>query len=398
MEQLNNNAALAMFQAVVQTQAQTAKTDKSDSDSSFQKLMDKAASSRSDRQVEEQPKTQAAAKKTEKEPVQKDEDVLTRVKKLLEQGYVVIQPNIGCCDMETGQFYEAGEYLSIWKGEYTAIIPITDLDEGQMQQLQQMLDGAGQVIDVSDPEADAMLEATAPGADNSPAKLLEQLVPGVEVPVETVVQTEQTVETTAVVERDLSEAVVKSVEEPQAEDEDGVKVEITGAEQAPQRIFHDVKAAPVKVGEVYDAPKAEESNVARQVDAGLAQALERGDSMVRIQLTPENLGSVTVEITRSAEGMIRVALSAHSSETRGLLERHAGELQGMIANRTQQSVEVEVQRQQESQQSQQQNYDGHNGHAQDGQQRRQHRHEQANSQDFIQQLRLGLIPMDGDGV
>ena len=117
-----------------------------------------------------------------------------------------------------------------------------------------------------------------------------------------------------------------------------------------------------------------------------------------IQLNPENLGSVTVEITRSAEGLIRVALSAHSGETRGLLERHAGELQGMIANRTQQDVEVNVQHSQEGQQGQnQQNpYDGRNGSGQGGQEeRRQPRREQSgDSRDFMQQLRLGLIPGD----
>ena len=114
--------------------------------------------------------------------------------------------------------------------------------------------------------------------------------------------------------------------------------------------------------------------MARQIDTQLAQALEKGESMVRIQLTPEHLGSVTVEISQSADGILRVALSAHSAETRGLLERHAGDLQGMLSSRGQE-VQVDVQRQQESQQGQnqqhQQNYDGHNGHAQDGQERRQ---------------------------
>ena len=74
------------------------------------------------------------------------------------------------------------------------------------------------------------------------------------------------------------------------------------------------------------------------------------------------------------------------------------ELQGLVSSRTQQSVEVDVQRGQENQQSQnqQRSYDGHNGHAQDGQQERRQRREHTASQDFIQQLRLGLIPTDGE--
>ena len=67
----------------------------------------------------------------------------------------------------------------------------------------------------------------------------------------------------------------------------------------------------------------------------------------------------------------------------------------MLSSRGQE-VQVDVQRQQESQQGQnqqhQQNYDGHNGHAQDGQERRQQRREHTGPQDFMQQLRLGLIP------
>lgn len=181
---------------------------------------------------------------------------------------------------------------------------------------------------------------------------------------------------------------------PQGE-EDDAQVELLDTQQGPRQLFRDVEAAPVKVGEAYDVQETQEPDVARQIDTQLAQALEKGESMVRIQLTPEHLGSVTVEISQSADGILRVALSAHSAETRGLLERHAGDLQGMLSSRGQE-VQVDVQRQQESQQGQnqqhQQNYDGHNGHAQDGQERRQQRREHTSPQDFMQQLRLGLIP------
>ena len=178
------------------------------------------------------------------------------------------------------------------------------------------------------------------------------------------------------------------------EGKDDPQMELLDAQQAPRQLFRDVEAAPVKVGEAYDAQQAQEPDVVRQIDTQLAQALQKGESMVRIQLTPEHLGSVTVEISQSADGILRVALSAHSAETRGLLERHAGDLQGMLSSRGQE-VQVDVQRQPESQQGQNQqhqNYDGHNGHAQDGQERRQQRREHTGPQDFMQQLRLGLIP------
>lgn len=380
MEQVNSNPALAILQAFA-SQSQLPKTGRSDADSDFQKLMDKAASSSGrDAKAEDAGKTEApAAGKAEEAPAQK-EDALTRVKKLLEQNgnAVAFKPNWPWAqiDLETGETiatYNPGEWVVVSTGEGAECIPIGDLEPWQQAQLDQLLVNPNP-IDVSDPRVDALLEATAPGADNSPAALLEK------------VTAEQ-----------FGKVVRQIAEDGQPQDQEGAEMEIIEVDQAPQQLFHDVEAAPVKVGDVYNAEQADEPNVAQQIDAGLAQALQKGESMVRIQLSPEHLGSVTIEISQSAEGIIRVALSAHSSETRGLLERHAGELQGLLAERSQQNVEVDVQRQSESQQGQnQQNYEGHNGHAQDGQERRQRRQEPAGGQDFIQQLRLGLLPTDGD--
>ena len=382
MEQVNNSVTLDILQAMAaQTQPPKA-GGKADGDGDFRKMMDKAASGK-DAKPEEAPKAETPTQgKTEEAPVETRESSLERIKKLAEQGYVILQPELGVMTTINGEVYESGEYVMAWKGSNVEIIPITDLDEIGMQQLQQLLDNVNSLgtIDVSDPEADAMLEATDPTVDHSPAALLEKV-------------------TAEQFGKEISDTVAKTVR-PEAEerqdDDPLMKMEVTDVQQAPQPLFHDVKAAPVKVGEVYDAPETEKADVVRQVDAGVVQALEKGESMVRIQLSPENLGSVTVEITRSAEGVIRVALSAHAGETRNLLERHAGELQGLLSSRTQQSVEVSVQRQQESQQNQNHNYDGHNGHGQDGEQQHQRRQKQDGSVDFIQQLRLGLIPADGD--
>ena len=374
----NNSAALDLLQAIV-AQNQLPKTGgKANGDSDFQKLMDKAAAGGRDAKTEEAPKSETPKQgKTEEAPVETRESSLERIKKLLEQGCIVFQPNIGIMTLD-GQTYQPGEYVEVWTKSGAEFIPVTDLDEAQLGQLQQMLSNVATVrtIDVSDPEADAMLEATDPTVDHSPAALLEKTV------------AEQ-----------LGKAVdsaVKTVRPEGEEQDDDPLMEITDAAQAPQPLFHDVKAAPIKVGEVDRAPEAEEPDVAQQVDSGIAQALEKGESMVRIQLNPESLGSVTVELTANAEGAIRVVLTAHSGETRSLLERHAGELQGMLSSRTQQTVEVNVQRQQESQQNQNHNYDGRNGHAQDGEHRQRRQQEQPGSQDFIQQLRLGLIPADGE--
>lgn len=371
MEQ--TNMVMAMFQAMA-AQGMVPKTGKSgDKSSDFQKLLDQKSQAqsqpaKSDAPAAEKPKADAASGK-EEGPVQ-EKDVLEQVKKLAEQGCAMVQPPVAIV-MPDGQVFQPGEYVVAWDGAKWSTIPVAQMSPWQEQQLQQLTHNMELMENAKDPEADAMLELTDPTAEHSPVELLEKAV-----------------------EQQTGKAAEQTVEEakPQEKDEE-VQVELLDVEQGPRQIFHDVKAAPIKVGE---APEAEQpQNVAQQIDAGLAQALQKGESLVRIQLTPENLGEVTVEISRSAEGVLKVALTASSADTRELLQRHAGDLQGMLSSRTQQSVEVNVQRQQESQQNQQHSYDGHNGHAQDGQDRRRQQREHTSPEDFMQQLRLGLIPDDG---
>lgn len=164
--------------------------------------------------------------------------------------------------------------------------------------------------------------------------------------------------------------------------------------QTAEPVFRDVKAAPIKVGEAQQPEQSQKADINQQIAGPLNQALAQGQTKVEIHLNPEYLGSVKVEIFQSAEGILRVALTAESSETRGLLEKHAANLQSLLSGREQQTVEVEVQRQQ-PQEGQNQNHlneDGRNG--QNQQQRRQQRQEDGDGQDFLQKLRLGLTPVE----
>lgn len=384
MEQ-TSNVVMSMLQTMASQAAGIPKPGKTEGDelSDFQKLLEEKSQEKDpllEGPSKSETKPQADAPKKDKAPVQKQENSLERIKKLAEQGYLVVQPSIAAVTLD-GQVFQPDEYVEIWTPTGVELIPVTDLDEAQMGELQQLLDGLAptHVIDVSDPEADAMLEATDPTVEHGPAQLLEKAA-GLEA--------DQTVQT-----------AVEEVQ-PQEGEDGGSMMELTAGQQGPQRIFRDVEAAPVKVGEVYDAQESGAPDVAQQIDTQLAQAMGQGESMVRIRLNPEHLGEVTVEISQNADGILHIALSARSGETRSLLERSAGELQGLLGSRTQQTVEVEVQRGQESQQNQQrqQSYDGHNGHAQDGrEQERRQRRTQTHGQDFMQQLRLGLIPVDGEG-
>ena len=237
MEQVKNGAALDLLQALTaQTQLPKA-GGKADGDSDFRKLMDKAASGK-DAKPEDAPKAETPTPgKRPEAPVQTRESSLERIKRLVEQGAIVFQPNFNMVTLD-GQTYKPGEFVEVWTATGVEFIPVTDLDDAQLQELQQLLGNAAfrGTIDVSDPEADAMLEATDPTVDHSPAALLERV---------TAEQFGKEIDRAA-------EAVRPEVVEQ--DDGDSLLAEITDAQQAPQPLFHDVKAAPVKVGEVYEAP------------------------------------------------------------------------------------------------------------------------------------------------
>ena len=202
---------------------------------------------------------------------------------------------------------------------------------------------------------------------------------------QTVVATDETPEP------EITEQETKPfVEKVETKVETEVETDETGVEsvavEAP--LFKDVEAAPIKVAE---APvKAEASDATKQVSQKLTGALEAGESRVEIQLTPESLGKVTIELTRSADGALSIVLNAENEQTRELLSKHVSTLQESIVDRGQQNVQIEINRGEESQNqqnTQQDLQDGKNGNHPEQQRRQQ----ENDNDDFLQQLRLGLI-------
>ena len=174
-----------------------------------------------------------------------------------------------------------------------------------------------------------------------------------------------------------------------AESEDTAEVRDAEVETP---LFEDVQAAPVKVGEAPKAAKAEQP-VEDQIAPKLTEALQNGETRVELQLTPENLGKVTVEMTWSKDGGLVVQLHAENHETQNLLSKNTGHLADLLGRETQQEVRVEVPRQEESQR--QDLYEQQQEQHQRRQQEQRRKHE-AGGEDFLQQLRLGLIPLDGE--
>lgn len=162
--------------------------------------------------------------------------------------------------------------------------------------------------------------------------------------------------------------------------------------QAEQPVFQDVENIPVKVADAAQTVDTTSADMdARIADTVQAELKNTGDK-VEIQLKPEHLGKITIELTQTAGG-IGLLIHADNAKTTSLLAQHAGNLGALLEDRTGQHVQVQVP-QQEQQQPQ---YDGHNRQQQE-QHQNQRAQEQTMSQDeqdsFLGQLRLGLYQME----
>ena len=161
----------------------------------------------------------------------------------------------------------------------------------------------------------------------------------------------------------------------------------------PQPVFRDIKAVPVKVGEVYQAEPTVENGVElKDLGDTLTQAIDRGENRLELQLQPAELGRIRVEMRWSDEGALHVILHAESTRTQSLLEKDMASLQTLLGRETHQEVKVELPRQQEAPR---QSFD--DGRQNGGQQHHQQEQRQSgrhSGQDFLHQLRLGLIPAE----
>ena len=162
------------------------------------------------------------------------------------------------------------------------------------------------------------------------------------------------------------------------------EAEVTMGEQ---KVFHEVETAPIKVSETAGAAETVTS-VETQISDKLNETLANGETRVELQLNPDHLGKITIELTKSSDGALHVSLFAEKSETRLMLERDMGGLQSLLHQNVREDVQVEVSHQSEAQQHE--SYDGHQQQSREQEQK----HERQQSEDFLNQLRLGLIPQD----
>ncbi|MBR2928054.1 MAG: flagellar hook-length control protein FliK [Oscillospiraceae bacterium] len=154
-----------------------------------------------------------------------------------------------------------------------------------------------------------------------------------------------------------------------------------------QKVFREVETAPVKVSDVAAEAETAES-VKAQIGDKLTETLANGETRVELQLTPDHLGKITIELTKSGDGALHVTLFAENSQTRLMLERDMGGLQSLLHQNVREDVQVEVSHQDEAQQHE--SYEGHQQRSREQEQRR----ERQQGEDFLNQLRLGLIPQE----
>ncbi|MCI8360305.1 MAG: hypothetical protein HFE86_03100 [Clostridiales bacterium] len=232
-----------------------------------------------------------------------------------------------------------------------------------------------------------------------PSQLLQEAVPaGQTEQIESPVVSESTVSSRVPEQTQVEsqEKVAPLAQEKTVWEEDPRKEETALPELVEAPLFQEVESAPIKVAEpeaAYSMP--ETGDLEAQVGEKLLDAVQTGDSKLEIQLEPEALGKVTVEIARFETGAVQIVLKAESLQTQSLLEKHLPSLQLLLADHGQKSAQVEIQHWQENQpaDSHQNPYEGQNeGHSQRQQQERRQPAKQNDS--FLHQLRLGLIPLD----
>ena len=203
------------------------------------------------------------------------------------------------------------------------------------------------------------------------------------------VETAQTAPQTETGKADSGES--RGIELPMEELHAEVRTEQADAE--PQPVFRDIKAVPIKVGEVYrPEPTAENGVELKNLGDTLTQAIDRGENRLELQLQPAELGRIRVEMRWSDEGALHVILHAESTRTQSLLEKDMAGLQTLLGRETQQEVKVELPRQQEA--PRQSFDDGRQNGGQQHHQQEQRQSSRHSGQDFLHQLRLGLIPAE----
>ncbi len=361
---------------------QTGSKDKSGA-SSFQDLMDQINRDTSAASKETKDSKDASGKpvkdqeKTE-ETLEEGAPVQTEEQEELRPQDMVANPNV----VNFVEFFQPEAALAVEESVIT--VPVEAIPEESVEGAGMELDGQLPMLDTA---VETSVEMETPMEQNT-GSFQEAMAE--EIPQEQAAPVENAAEAAPVQETEQAEKPRQEVEvEAVVAQEEGDEPKGEAAE-APEAVFHDAKAAPVKVGERYETVDTQAPNMDEQVAAAVRQAVQAGSQRIEIRLTPENLGELVIEMTRDAGGALQVVLHASTSRAAGLLTEHLTGLHAALQAQNAQAVHVEVQRGQESQQQNLHQQTDPNGHHQQHRQQ-ERRQEQTGGEDFLQKLRLGLF-------
>ena len=361
---------------------QTGSKDKSGA-SSFQDLMDQINRDTSAASKETKDSKDASGKpvkdqeKTE-ETLEEGAPVQTEEQEELRPQDMVANPNV----VNFVEFFQPEAALAVEESVIT--VPVEAIPEESVEGAGMELDGQLPMLDTA---VETSVEMETPMEQNT-GSFQEAMAE--EMPQEQAAPVENAAEAAPVQETEQAEKPRQEVEvEAAAAQEEGDEPKGEAAE-APEAVFHDAKAAPVKVGERYETVDTQAPNMDEQVAAAVRQAVQAGSQRIEIRLTPENLGELVIEMTRDAGGALQVVLHASTSRAAGLLTEHLTGLHAALQAQSAQAVHVEVQRGQESQQQSRHQQTDPNGPRQPHR-RQGRRPARAGGEDFLQKLRLGLF-------
>ena len=164
-------------------------------------------------------------------------------------------------------------------------------------------------------------------------------------------------------------------------------------EGAAQPLFDRTENMPVMVGEA-DSLDATEPDFAPRLAKAITEAEQEGARHVELKLAPEHLGRLSVELTQGKDGVLHIVFHAENEQAMKLLQEHSATLVSMLHGSHSGEIQVEVPRPQQGEQPWQQ------PEQQPGQQHGRNPQEQGrqrqSTEDFLQQLRLGLLGVEAE--
>lgn len=120
--------------------------------------------------------------------------------------------------------------------------------------------------------------------------------------------------------------------------------------------------APMTAAQTETISAQEVKSVYDQTLQALTEKLTEAEETFKVRLTPEGLGDITVEMTRTTDGLLSINLAASSSRTAQMLSEQAGALQAALGQNAELSAitvedpETDMFYQQYSEQQYQQNF------------------------------------------